>query len=406
MSNLTAVFFWVSWGPYHLARVASLTADNNCSVDVRGLEISRLSSTYAWEADAANWSAKGVRLTTLVEGRAAESVGHGRLALLILRALWLLKPNVVFVPSYSPLSSIWVLVGAKLIGSKVVMMNETHARSAKDSVGKIALKRLLLRLFDGALVGGRPHKAYFESLGMPSRTILLGYDCVDTEFFVERAAMARANQSVLRQKWKLPDQFILSLGRFEKKKNLPNLISAYAKIKGCIREKLVFVGSGSMREQLMHLCAELNLGVYEEGSAGTADADVWFYAFKQLDEIPEFYSLASVFVLPSLTEEWGLVVNEAMSCGLPVVVSKYAGCASDLVVEGETGFTFDPSHQIELEIVLKRLLEDPLIREKIGANARDHVQKWGCSLFRENAERLIHWNLLKSGARVGGEKYI
>ena len=109
--------------------------------------------------------------------------------------------------------------------------------------------------------------------------------------------------------------------------------------------------------------------------------------FKQYRELPAYYGLAGAFVLASTEEQWGLVVNEAMASGLPVVVSDRCGCAPDLVREGETGFTFDPSGPAELAALLGRVAGDAGLRRRMGAAAREAVSAWGPEAFGRNLWR-------------------
>ena len=106
---------------------------------------------------------------------------------------------------------------------------------------------------------------------------------------------------------------------------------------------LVLLGDGPLKSDLCRLISDLRL-----------DACVHLPGFKQYHELPVYYGLASAFVHASTTEQWGLVVNEAMASGLPVLVSNRCGCAQDLVKEGVNGFTFDPCNVEQLaQLMLK-----------------------------------------------------
>jgi glycosyltransferase involved in cell wall biosynthesis len=200
------------------------------------------------------------------------------------------------------------------------------------------------------------------------------------------------------------------------KKNLETLIRAYRVFLDASERKethLVLVGSGEEESKLRTLCDELRLPVYDHPpgsltkSTGEA-AGVHFYGFRQIDENPIFYGLADAFVLPSHYEEWGLVVNEAMACGLPVIVSTTAGCAEDLLetgVPGESlngeaavigklrlesqvrknGFVFDPESPDELSRVISCLAESPGLRTVMGRESRRIVEKFSCENFAKNA---------------------
>ena len=208
----------------------------------------------------------------------------------------------------------------------------------------------------------------------------------------------------------MPEHYFLSLGRFVAKKNLTTLIRAYRDVlesnQDC-RTHLVMVGSGEEEPQLRSLCQELRLPVYEKASTGMGNQEfkaerelpgVHFYGFRQIDENPVFYALADVFVLPSLWEEWGLVVNEAMASGLPVVVSETAGCAQDLLAAGlsggaapmevgirQNGFVFDPKSAESLAQALLALASAPALREAMGKASREIVRDFSCDVFARNA---------------------
>lgn len=291
--------------------------------------------------------------------------------------------------------------------------------------------------------------------------------------------------SDFRKKHGLPERYFLSLGRMVPKKNLSTLVEAYAQFARTSVEvksggskdaskayhtspatrhsvpALVFVGSGEEEEALEALARSLELKVIDRRNMGvcsvapvsppagsevaTGDEDiaatvtchsspvtrheencgaVFFYGFRQIEENPVFYALAEAFVLPSLYEEWGLVVNEAMACSLPVIVSRTAGCAEDLVpasgqvtggewrVTGEksancklktensleqrsNGFVFDPTSVEALATALARVAEGVRRSEReeedgiwdMRKRSREIVEKFSCENFAKQALR-------------------
>jgi len=132
------------------------------------------------------------------------------------------------------------------------------------------------------------------------------------------------------------------------------------------------VGDGPRRTALEAQVARLDLGGH-----------VRFPGFCQYDELPAYYGLADALVLASTHEQWGLVVNEAMAAGLPVLVSERCGCAPDLVVEGETGYTFDPYDEAAIADAVGRLPEDE-VRRQMGASSRERIQAWTPATFAQN----------------------
>jgi glycosyltransferase involved in cell wall biosynthesis len=160
---------------------------------------------------------------------------------------------------------------------------------------------------------------------------------VDNDYFAQRAIEIRNSKFETRKKYGLPENYFLASARFIQKKNLFTLLRAYADyIHRCEHENvkqwdLVLPGDGPLEGVLHSQVSRFNLQDH-----------VLLPGFKQYDELPIYYVLADVFVHVSATEQWGLVVNEAMATGLPVLVSRRCGCAPDLVAEGKNGFTFDP----------------------------------------------------------------
>ena len=345
------------------------------------------------------WRRSGTDLNpvTICPDAVAEQLSFIRVFHRSRRQLARLGVQICFLPSYFPKQSLAALLAAKSLGIRTIMMNETHAGTARVSGLGAWVKRRLIGLFDAALVGGTPQKRYFASMGLPEGKILTGYDAVDNDHFALRAKEARNQAAQLRNRHALPEHYFLSLGRFVAKKNLGTLIQAYQKFLETSQLKqthLVLVGSGEEEAKLRTLCSELRLPIYDKTPAkiekqrskgGKENAGVHFYGFRQIDENPVFYALAEAFILPSLYEERGLVVNEAMASGLPVIVSKTAGCAEDLLepclpgqsaqlnqLSRSNGFVFDPESSSELSSIMLSLESMPAMCEDNGSGKQPH----------------------------------
>jgi 1,2-diacylglycerol 3-alpha-glucosyltransferase len=398
---------WSQYGPYHFARVAALKSHAETQT-IHALEIASRTSDYQWSRSGAT-----VNLITLFPGAVVERLSFWRVFLRTRRSFAQLKLDVCFLPSYSPKQPLAALLAAKSLGIRTVMMTESHMGTRKSRALGTWFKRRLVGMFDSALVGGRPQRSYVESLGLPDKNIFLGYDVVDNDYFAQRADEVRLEAAQYRAKYDLPQRYFLSLGRFVAKKNLQTLIRAYRRFLDTANDPqthLVMVGSGEEETNLRMLCDELRLPVYNKMSAridiresctGNSKPGVHFYGFRQIEENPIFYALADAFILPSTVEEWGLVVNEAMSCGLPVVVSEKAGCAEDLLRAGhppgannggagianlrQNGFTFDPKSVASLTEALLALGADAPLRLHMGQASRAIVADYSCEKFAEGA---------------------
>lgn len=215
----------------------------------------------------------------------------------------------------------------------------------------------------------------------------------------------------------LPERYFLNLGRFVEKKNLSALVEAYARFVRASGERskaetgnlkpevpetadggdaaatrdrggiagLVLVGEGPMRGDLERQARELGLVVRDgvRDPNPSAGAEVVFYPFQQADLTPLFFARCEAFVLPSSREEWGLVVNEAMACGAPVVVSSCVGARFDLVEEGKNGFMFGPDNVQRLAEIFDRFAADASLSRRMGDEGRRMIQPWTPERFGE-----------------------
>lgn len=401
---------WSQYGPYHFARISALKT-HAASQAIHALEIASRTHDYEWSRSGAT-----VNLITLFPGDVAERLSFWRVFFRTRKSFAQLKLDVCFIPSYSPKQPLAALLAARSLGIRTVLMIDSHKGTMRTRTLGTWLKRRLVRLFDAALVGGGPQMTYVESLGMHRDSIFVGYDSVDNDYFARRAEETRARAAEFRHRYDLPSRYFLSLGRFLPKKNLDTLIRAYRRFLDAAATKthLVMVGSGAEETNLRMLCDELRLPVYnkmaskidvQESSTADGAPGVHFYGFRQIEENPIFYALADAFILPSAVEEWGLVINEALSCSLPVVVSETVGSAEDLLRAGsppgaewstgekpglakcirQNGFVFDPKSAAALTEALLTLDSDPALRQSMGRAGRLIVEDFSCEKFARSA---------------------
>ena len=334
-------------GPYHHARL-NAAADK---LSVTGIEWSARGYD-AWGA--AEAPARYTRLSLFTEAADYYPGGRRRREAFC----WVLEqanPDVVAVNGWNNFGSLAAARCCMEQGIPMVVMSESARGDEPRTLWKEIIKRRIVDLYAAALVGGQRHFEYLVELGMPRERIFTGYDVVDNDWFARRAIEIRnshlrrgyGGQAAfeIRKKYALPENYFLASARFIEKKNLSSLIRAYAeyreKWKGDTPWDLVLLGDGPMRDTLNTQLATLNL-----------QAQVHLPGFKPYDELPVYYGLAKAFVHASTTEQWGLVVNEAVASGLPVIVSNRCGCVPELVQDN--GFTFDPANESELA---ERLLQ-------------------------------------------------
>jgi glycosyltransferase involved in cell wall biosynthesis len=184
---------------------------------------------------------------------------------------------------------------------------------------------------------------------------------------LHEAERAAADREQLRSELGLPSgrPVILMISKLQPHKGPSDLLDAYCRLSPDGRREpealLIFVGDGPLRKTLEVRVVSLGWN------------SVRFTGFRNQSEPPRFYDLCDAFVLPSLREPWGLVVNEIMNAARPVVVSNAAGCTDDLVVEGQTGFTFAPGDIAALTTQLRVLVQGPALARRMGRAGRDRV---------------------------------
>jgi len=383
---------WAQFGPYHVARLAALDRLSPPHWKVIGIEMAGLTTTYEWMRPAAT----GFKHRCLFPDAIAEQVDPVAIYRAALATFREERIDAVCVPSYWPLSSLAILLAAKCHGAATIMMNDSYAGTAKADGVEGWFKRLLVRSFDSAFIAGRLSKEYFSAIGLGEDRIFTGYDAIDNEYFIRTSDRAREQADFVRRRIRLPERYFLNVGRMVTKKNLTTLVDAYARFLGGNEDgghpRLVLVGSGELEETIRRHCVRRGLQVSDCRNLlylidDVPQGDVLFYGFRQVEELPVFYALAEAFILPSIEEEWGLVVNEAMASGLPVLVSSRAGCCPDLVEHGVNGFAFDPDSAEELAGFMKRIADDPSLREAMGARSRELIQSFSCENFARNCLR-------------------
>jgi glycosyltransferase involved in cell wall biosynthesis len=229
-----------------------------------------------------------------------------------------------------------------------------------------ALKRHYLRMCSGFVAAGQSSRQYFRQFGIPDRLIFTAPDAVDNPFFRTRADAARRDSLALRARLGLPARYFLIVGRLIEIKGVCDLLEAYAKLDGQLRANvsLVFVGDGVAKPELVARARQISPG------------HVDFRGFLQRDDLPAVYALAEALVFPTHTDPWGLVVNEAMACGLPVIATDVAGCTPDLVLDSVTGLVVPAKDPVRLAEALSRLVTHPAQAAQMGCQAARKIEDY------------------------------
>lgn len=226
------------------------------------------------------------------------------------------------------------------------------------------MKARFMRGCRAFVVPGKSSFEYVRSYGAAEEDIFTAPNAVDIDLFARRAAEVRQDAAMHRQALQLPARFFLFVGRLVPEKGVFDLLDAYGKLSAELRAEigLVFVGEGVARSELSRRADDIVPGrIHHAG-------------FAQREQLGAYYALADVLVFPSRTDPWGLVVNEAMACGLPVISTEAAGCTADLVEDNWNGRIVCSGDVGQLASAMEELARNPVLRSRMGNHSRERIQ--------------------------------
>ena len=379
-----AALLHINYGPYHIARAKALALA--AEVEPHFIQVAARQDKYPWVVKG---NGHTVPLVTLSDQPYERSpfVSVMRRLYSTLNAL---NPDVVVPCGYSEYPMLGSILWARARRKPVVLLFETTEHDQIRSWRKEFAKRMLLHHFtDAIFCGGKTHRHYLDRLGVASEWVWGKYDVVDNGFFQREKAKWRGEpRRRMIGSVEMPRSYFLYVGRFSPEKNLLGLLRAYRRYRAAQPEGwgLVMVGDGPQRQRLHDFAQEHGL------------ADVIWTGFKQADELAGYYSLGSCFVLPSVVEPWGLVVNEAMASGLPVLISDRCGCAPDLVHEGRNGFTFDPMDEGQLAHYMSSISSmDEAVIAEMGKASLEIIGDFTPEAWSANLSEAIAAAMSRSG---------
>jgi glycosyltransferase involved in cell wall biosynthesis len=276
-------------------------------------------------------------------------------------------PDFIVCGGYNYVASWQSMSWARRNRVPFILWAESTTRDSRSGHALIEfMKMRFLRRCDAFVVPGKSSAEYLRNYGVADEMILTAPNAVDTRFFAQRAEMIRRDAARHRQALGLPARFFLFTGRLVPEKGTFDLLDAYQALAPDIRKEmgLVFVGDGAARSTLQQRAAAINCG------------SIHFAGFAQRERLPAYYALAEVLVFPTHTDTWGLVVNEAMACGLPVISSAVAGCVADLVESGWNGRVVPAGDVGRLASAMDELARDAELRSLMGQRSRERIRQY------------------------------
>lgn len=257
-------------------------------------------------------------------------------------------------------------------GIPFVLHSESHARKPR-AWWRRALRRFypgcLIRRAAGYLVTGSLAADYVAAFGAKRENVFIFPNTVDTAASIKEARRLAKKKNYLHEELKLPGRYnLIFVGRLVQVKGIETLLQAFERVADKLPEwGLLIVGDGPLRHRLSS---------YQLRHQALKDRIVTL-PYVDPKELIRYYVASDLFVLPSLDEPWGVVVNEAMACGLPVILSTHVGAAADLLKEGENGYSHPPEDVNALAEKILKLGSDDALRDKMGVRSLDIIADWG-----------------------------
>lgn len=287
------------------------------------------------------------------------------------------RNELLILTGYDQLSMIFISIICRFYNRPYIVLFDGISRNRielKESKLKIIFKKIVLSQSRGVMANGLVSRLYLTSiLGYPNEKIYNQYLSVDNKTLELLSLDKQKHRDFYRAKYNIDSdsKVLLFSGRLIEKKNIEKVILAISILK---RKDIIFLitGGGELNRKIQQLADDLAVKVIITGF------------INEQEELFKHYFAADVLILPSKEEPWGLVVNECMAAGLPVIVSKVCGCSLDLVKDNYNGYTIDPMDEVDIAEKINQVLFSSKIDE-MGKNSKEIISKWTF----ENSKKML-----------------
>ncbi|OBS51668.1 hypothetical protein A8B73_14665 [Methylosinus sp. 3S-1] len=278
--------------------------------------------------------------------------------------------DAVWVNGHVVAANFLAMAAARLAGLPILMRCETHLGLASPPPKRFVRRPLLSAYFslcDAFLAIGSANRDFYLAMGAPAEKIALVPYAIDNDRFLRDARLSPQARVAARSRYGFREgrPVVLYVSKLQRRKHPDDLLRAAGMLAAeGLDFDLAIAGSGEMEGDLRKMAGALGL------------ANVVFPGFVNQSEMPTLLGAADIFALPAEAEPWGLVVNEAMCAGLPIVVSRELGCAPDLLREGENGFGFPAGDFGALADALRPLIVDAGLRAAMSRASLEIISDW------------------------------
>jgi glycosyltransferase involved in cell wall biosynthesis len=308
----------------------------------------------------------------------------------LVRALRGTRPDVALITGWNALFLLQAFWACKRLGIPALVRGDSNVLAPRGGLKRM-IQHGLIRQFSGYLAVGELNRRLYVQAGVPETRLFFCPHFVDNDEFAQRAAARRGDRTEVRQRWGVPADAVcfVFVGKLVPKKRVMDFLAALdaASRAGATVFGLV-AGSGAQMDEA-------------RAFVDSRQVPVTFAGFLNQSEIAAAYVAADCLVLPSdYGETWGLVVNEAMACGLPAIVSDQVGCGPDLVSDDETGWVYRMGDVAALSGRMQQAAREAERLPVMGEAARQRVMRdYSIARAVDGACFGIDWLLSRSGSR-------
>jgi glycosyltransferase involved in cell wall biosynthesis len=361
---------WENFGPMHIDRCVAVARYFGGDRKVIGIELAGQSDTYDWEQT----NSLGFVKYTLFPGTTVANLTTWKLFWALLRISISIGPADFFFCRYESISTLFTSVILRLLGRRVFTMNDSKFDDKPRRVWKELLKSFYFTPYSGALVASRRAGEYLEFLRFPKKKIAFGYDAISVARIREQAGSPPAPSGE-----EFRSRCFSVVARMVPKKNLFVVLEAFAHYTrlASTPRSLHFCGAGPIEQQVKHRAEELGLTdlIVFHGSVDSA-------------AVSKVLSKTLALILVSTEEQFGLVIPEALSMGVPVIASGNCGACDELVRSGINGFVVEPDNPSGIAYFMALIGSDSRLWTKMALAATEKAPLADAARFAEACEQL------------------
>lgn len=331
------------FAPYHVDRIASAHGILGDKMKVFGIEYSDRSTTYAWERA----NSQGFERITLFPSEDWEKINPLRRLRALLSCLIRIRAKHVFLINYQFMDTFLSATLLRLLGKSPYIMMASKYSDKDRFVWKEILKKWFFMPYVGGITSGEPHSKYLKFLGVRTQNFRTGLDTLSV-----RRVRACSGSEPAPGGYEYYRRHFTIIARMVPEKDVPTALHAYARYRELCQQRgvpardLVLCGDGPERGLIESVVREKHI------------RSVMFFGFANEKEVCETLGSTLALVLPSVSEPWGLVINEAVAMGVPILCSNVCGALDELVHTGVNGFSFAPGEVEGLANLMLMLSSD------------------------------------------------